>query len=302
MAMHRAFRKHGTFTYKPGATMDRHRVPGDRVAGLVQALKNMEMTHVWVRLFGAEGKENHAGTQQLVDGLKQAGFNLAGWGFCFGSNWKKDRDNSIDQCVRYGLDAFIMDAEPGRQMAGIGTSRWTESDFDSYVEAVSQHFGKDNFGISTWPMLQIQNGPNQRSVALMRLAAGRVAMFAPQAYWMRYPKAVHYNSTGLSQADFPPDDPASFVRMVVAAWRKLQFTTPLVITGQAYWGEGGLSQSMAEQKLATFASGFSAWSSIVGFNWWHAGGKETSGALQKAMSPAMTTTIAAGHLGQKPYG
>ena len=61
---------------------------------------------------------------------------------------------------------------------------------------------------------------------------------------------------------------------------------PLVITGQAYWGEGGPSQAVMEQKLATFATTFDASETIAGFNWRHAGGVGAP-----AMSPAMVTTL-----------
>ena len=48
---------------------------------------------------------------------------------------------------------------------------------------------------------------------------------------------------------------------------------PLVITGQAYWGEGAPTKSVMEEKLGAFATGFQEWGKIIGFNWWHAGAR-----------------------------
>ncbi|MCZ7593914.1 MAG: hypothetical protein M5U16_02610 [Hyphomicrobium sp.] len=125
-----------------------------------------------------------------------------------------------------------------------------------------------------------------------------MAMFAPQAYWMSYPKAVHYNTTGFKEADYPRDDPTSFVRLVIDSWRADNFTRPLVITGQAYWGEGAPQTSILEAKVARFTSQFADWSKIVGLNWWHAGGDE---ATAPAMSPAMIDTLWAAQLGSRPF-
>jgi hypothetical protein len=71
---------------------------------------------------------------------------------------------------------------------------------------------------------------------------------------------------------------------------------PLVITGQAYWGESGPGQSVMEDKLETFVETFQAWDRIVGFNWWHAGGV---GA--KAMSPVMVDLLSGANLNDKGY-
>jgi hypothetical protein len=86
------------------------------------------------------------------------------------------------------------------------------------------------------------------------------------------------------------------VRLVIDAWRKMEIENPLVITGQTYWGEGGPSQSVMEGKLRTFTTTFEGWETIVGFNWWHAGGV---GA--QAMSPDMVATLKAAKLNEKDF-
>lgn len=308
MAIHPAFRGHGTFCYLAKETMDAYRKyqspnggpPGggstwQGAGGFVQAALDMGMSHVWVRLFGDEGKMDQAATKMLVDGLRGAGINVAGWGYTHqGASWKSKGLNwATEESDRYALDAFVADLEPNRTLAGT-KSKWTQAQLNDYIAGLTQKFGRDNVGVSAWPVLKIQNDPASPSLSLMRGIAGGVAMFAPQAYWMKYPTKIHYQETGFSREEYPPDNPEAFVRLVVDAWRADGFTNPLVITGQAYWGENAPPKSVMEAKIGAFASGFREWGKIVGFNWWHAGGS-------KAMSDAMVQALIAGKLGGKPY-
>ena len=294
MAIDPAFQGHGTYTYLPEDTMrfyanyasasERRGVAG-RICdlargsaaaapvspdGLVRAFKDMDLRHVWVRLFGLEGAMPEAPTRTLVDALRSAGFHVAGWGYCHGRNMRDELATAIREARKYGLTAFVADIEPGRLLGGT-KSRWRADDFASFIDGLASAFGPESVGVSTWPVLKIQNDAEFPSVRLMETVADKVAMFAPQAYWMKYPTNVHYNSTGFNQSEFPRNDPASFVRLVTASWRRTGFDQPLVLTGQAYWGEGGPTQRELEAKLAQFASRFSEWNSISGFNWWHAG-------------------------------
>ncbi|MBO4223476.1 hypothetical protein [Bradyrhizobium neotropicale] len=316
MATHPAFIGHGTFCYLPDVTMRHYRnYPSglgsgilDRVrrflnlaapptaidpAGFVRAVKDMNMSNVWVRLFGLEGVMNPAPTRQLVDALKSAGINVAGWGYCHGKDWEAELDHAINQSRTYGLTAFVADIEPGRLLGGT-KSRWRVNDFVRLVDGLVDEFSRDNLGISTWPVLKIQDSAEFPSIDLMRHVADRVAMFAPQAYWMGYPKQVHYDATGFKETQYPRDDPSSFVRLVVDSWRALGFDQHLVVTGQAYWGEGGPSRSILERKLREFTTSYVEWHKIIGFNWWHAGN-------ELAMSRPMIDALVSAKLGQKPF-
>lgn len=318
MPMHPAFRGHGTFCYLPDETMRHYRnypvAPFDGSGffnslrgffnfgaapaavspdGFVRALKDMDMSHVWVRLFGLEGTMDPVQTRLLVDALKAANVHVAGWGYCHGKDAQKEMQTAIDQCATFGLTAFVADVEPGRLLGGT-RSKWEIDEFGDFVDGLVDNFGRDNVGISTWPVLKIQNEADFPSLKLMKHVADRVAMFAPQAYWMTYPKQVHYDATGFKEANYPKNDPASFARLVVDSWRATGFEQPLVLTGQAYWGEGAPAQSIVEGKLKTFATTYTAWSKIIGLNWWHAGGS-------KAMSPAMIDTLVSAKLGLKPF-
>jgi hypothetical protein len=202
-------------------------------------------------------------------------------------------DKAITQSNKFGLDAFIADIEPGRELGGT-KSKWQQRAFDDFIGGLSRHFGVDNLGISTWPVLKIQNDPEFPSLNLMQIAANRVAMFAPQAYWMTYPTKVHYDATGFSPSDYPRNDPVAFVRLVIDSWRADGFQQPLVVTGQGYWGEGAPPQATMELKVSSFVTGFSDWPKIVGCNWWHAGGNDF------AMSPVMIAAIAQAKLADRP--
>ena len=61
--------------------------------------------------------------------------------------------------------------------------------------------------------------------------------------------------------------------MCLDRWSKLMDGNdkPLVITGQAYWGESEFTQTAAEDKLDDFLQGWTN-NRVVGINWWHFGG------------------------------
>jgi hypothetical protein len=318
MAINPAFLGHGTFCYLPDQTMEHYRnYPNAPVSdsgflssvrrilrlapppapispdGFVRAVKDMSMSHAWVRLFGLDGIVDPAPTRMLIDALRAANVHVAGWGYCHGKDPKRDLRLALDQSQAFGLTAFVADVEPGRSLGGTN-SKWAINDFGDFIDGLADRFGRDNLGISTWPVLKIQDSPEYPSEKLMKHVADRVAMFAPQAYWMSYPKAVHYDTTGFKEADYPRDDPTSFVRLVVDSWRARGFHQHLVVTGQAYWGENSPPQSVLENKLRKFAGTYAEWSKIIGFNWWHAGN-------DLAMSPAMIEALVSAKLGSKPF-
>lgn len=292
MALHAALVGHGAFVYNATSTMNRYS-PSRDPQGTVDAFRAMGIRTAWIRLFGVSGPAHEPSTRVLIEALRGAKVKLAGWGYCHGADWRSDLDLSVRLSDHYGLEAFVADIEPGNTTPA-GKTLWTVADFRTYLKGLESHFGADRLGVSTWPVPKIQDAYD--SVKLMKLAVDYVGMFAPQAYWMKFPKSVHYNATGFKQADYPPDSPAAFVNLVIDAWRAMGIATPLTITGQAYWGENGPSQAVMEQKLARFTADFTRWRDLAGFNWWHAGGKGAA-----AMSNAMVATLTAAKLDLKPY-
>ena len=321
MAIHQAFLGHGIFTefsikpvlarFKTYASPNpTHPAPRDEIDRFIFALKDMDIRSVWIQLFSRGGdfdSKNAKLRQDLIARLGTAGIHWAGWGYCAGRNWKKDIDLIKSLRADLGMQAFVIDAEPGNTVwpdPQDKTKRlpdlWELDDFDDFTKAVHKLFGTDNLALSTWPVLKIQDDEKKQNpvIKLMRIAAPRVCLFAPQAYWMTFPKQVHYN-LGYKEKDFPRDNPASYVRLVIRSWRDLKFTNPLVISGQAYWGENSPAQKKMEAKAAQFINEFADWPEIVGFNWYHAGSKNS--AEEGSMSDAMIASIAAGKLADKPY-
>jgi hypothetical protein len=317
MTIHKAFLGHGIFT-EGSVTVVLGRYanyqspnggnPQDDVDRFILALKDMNIAAVWIQLFSRRGEfdTNHESLRQkLITKLGQAGILWAGWGYCAGNNWQRDKTLIASLKNKLGMSAFIIDAEPGNRVIPNSADSahplpdlWALNDFDQFIEANNQLFGKDNLAVSTWPVLKLQNTASNPVTQLMRIAANRVCAFAPQAYWMTFPNHVHYNA-GFSQQTYPPNDPTSYVRLVIDSWAAEGITNPLVISGQSYWGEGSPAQGIMNGKVGQFASNFGDWSKIIGFNWYHGGGANT--AADGSMSDAMIAAIGPAQLGGKPY-
>lgn len=322
MALNKAFLGHSIFTQlsirgaltrfqnygaAPGALP-----PNDtqRIDRFIQALKDMQIATVFIQLFSREGDvetnvTDRAARTNLITALGQAGINWAGWGYCAGNNCATNKNLIVSLKTGLGMLAFMIDAEPGNTVIPNPANPskplpdlWAQTDFDDFTSYLQQQFGTDNLALTTWPILQIQDGSTNPVVALMRIAAPRVGAFVPQAYWMNFPTNIHYRTLDLSPNVYPPNDPDSYVRMVIKSWSMLNFTNPLVIAGQAYWGEGGPDQPTMEAKVASFTSKFTGWQQIFGFGWYHAGQTDSP---PDAMSDAMIATIKQAKLGAKPY-
>ncbi len=319
MAINKALLRHGIFTeFSVNNALTRFAkygaAPGappptnaQRIERFIKALKDMEISTVWMQLFTRSGdvelRDNHdyrALRTSLIAALNQAQINWAGWGYCAGANWV--RDAGLIEKFRDDLHmtAFVIDAEPEE-----GKDDWTEADFDAFTGKVNQLFGADNLALSTWPILEFQDTVANPVIKYMKAAAPRVSLFAPQAYWMDYPGDPHYNDFSFKK--YPRSDPTAFVHLVIDAWKNYGFNRPLVVTGQVYWQleklrkDGGTpSQDSMAAKVYQFGKKFTDWSKIAGFNWYHAG-LDANSNLSGSMSDDMVMHIADGHFGAKAY-
>ena len=323
MAANSAFLGHGIFTefsvtralarYAHYNSPNAHPAPRDAIDRFVFALQDMGVRTVWIQLFSRDGDvepDDRSRTlrKTLIDRLGQAQIKWAGWGYCAGKRWSTDKTLIVKFKNDLQMSAFVIDAEPGNLVypnpddpdGDKLPDLWRLEDFDAFTDFVSQNFGKDNLALTTWPVLQIQDDERNGNplIKLMEIASPRISLFVPQAYWMSYPTDVHYGF-GLKERDYPRNDSISFVRLVVKSWRMLGFNDPLVIAGQAYWGEKSPAQATMEGKVKNFSAHFPDWSQIAGFGWYHAGMANT--AAEGSMSDAMITGIVAGRLGGKPY-
>jgi len=309
MSIHKAFFGHGTFTeFSVTNALDRFKnyqstnasaaPPKDSIDRFIFALTDMQISSVWIQLFSRSGDVETTPSKlklrrDLITRLGQANVAWAGWGYCAGKNWERDLKliNGFRQGL--GMSAFVIDAEPEK-----GKDVWREKDFDQFTAAISNLFGTDNLALSTWPVLRLQDEPKNPVIKFMKIAAPRVCLFAPQAYWMNFPSKPHYK-LGFKPGDYPKNDPVAYVRLVIDSWRLDGINNPLVISGQSYWGEGSPARKTMEGKVEQFVQKFADWPKIIGFNWYHGGQKST--AKVGAMSDAMIASIVRGKLGSKPY-
>jgi hypothetical protein len=252
------------------------------IGKFIKAMNDMAVKSVWLQLFNRHGEIDRDGkgaTAQLVGALKTAGIVPVGWGYCYNKNATTDLALTVTLTQKYALDAFVADVEPGNPVAGTPDD-WNTSDFENLIKELSAHFGKSNLAVSTFANM----AKHPDALPVMHVAKPHVCMYAPQVYWF-------------------DNDPAPYVRTSLSSWRNAGIATPLVATAQSYWdlGEGTPGQPVMEAKVSKFIGDFanSDYGTIVGLNWYHAGG--TNSSSSGAMSDSMIQTIAASRLNTKPF-
>ena len=256
--------------------------PALLIKQFVEAMNDMSVKSVWLQLFSANGELDQDGkgaTSALVAALRSAGIVPVGWGYCYSKNAATDLDLATRLCGTYGIDAFVADVEPGNTVHS-QPDTWDPAAFEILIKGLSTKFGKDNLGISTFASMKL----HPDALKIMLVAQPYVCMYAPQVYWF-------------------DNDPAIYLRNSLATWRAAGISTPIVATAQSYWdiGEGTPSQGVMEGKVKKLISDFTDddWLKLIGLNWYHAGGQNTSNS--GAMSDPMIAAIVAGRLNDKSY-
>lgn len=259
---------HGTFIYQPENAISKYGSP----SGIVGALKDMRMSHVWLRAHNKNGLWKKGPNQKIADACRQGGLSVGVWGWCDGNNVSRDLRNANAAIAAYSPDIYIADIEHK-----VGGANWSVSAarmFGSELRASNRDLplAVSSFGYIDWHLPEI-----------MTALDTYVDYFAPQVYWFWYPNQRMINqTTGISGVQ--KKKPADYARLCLHHWKKA-VTKPLILTGQAYWGEAtGWTQSVAEGKLGQFLSEFDSYDQIVGLNWW-------SFADSKAMSASMAKAI-----------
>lgn len=278
-----SFRRHGTFVYDPVTTKSQYGSHANVAAAMVRA----GMSHCWVRIHG-RGPHDVARrrvTNDLIAACRAEGIAVAGWGWCQGENPANEATMALNALSQHGLSDYIADIEPGHS-----NSQWTSTeiaDFCRRVRAgVTGGFAVSGFALIDW------HEPH-----LMSAAAPYVDAFAPQIYWFSYPNArMASQFRRPNGSEYRVRIASEYAELCLDRWARLIANSPkpLILTGQAYWGEGGFTQQMAEAKLAEFLESFSSYNRVAGINWWHFGGGE-------GMSHAMLESIASKDLGNKQY-
>lgn len=277
--MEQAVSGHGAFIYNAEATIRRYGSP----ALVAAALKDCDMQHAWVRIHGA--REPHAGThtRSLIDALKNSGIAVAGWGWCQGDQITVEVELALTSLSQFELDHYVADVEDG-----VAGANWTAGEVRAFFGSLRESLPEAQIGVSTFGFIP------WHKPKLMQAAEEFVDFFAPQVYWFWFPNAKMLKAVGASASDYPLDSPSSYARLCLDAWRET-VGKPLVVTGQAYWGESpDFTQGTADAKVASFVEKFDRWGDLQGLNWWHMGGKG-----QSAMSFAMYQAIKAARLNGK---
>jgi hypothetical protein len=280
-----SFRKHGTFVYEVPETVARYGT--NKLT--IEAMTAAGMTHAWVRIhsktaYGAAAKKVIA---QFVDDVQTAGIAVAGWGWCQGDSPTADAKLALKELAFFGLKDYVADIEQG-----VHGANWKTTEIKDFCSAIKDDL-TGSFGITTFPLI------NWHEPELMKAALPFVDMFNPQVYWHHFPNAKmvkQFKRPG--GAAYGKDNAPEYAELCLDLWDKLMAGDPkdLVITGQAYWGEGEppFSQDDAEEKLDEFLAGWNGYGRVIGLNWWHFGGG-------KSMSHRMRDSINKAKLGAKTY-
>ena len=277
--MEKAVFGHGVFIYDAAATISRYGSP----ALVADALKELDMQHAWVRIHGATQAHAATHTLPLIDALRNNGIAVAGWGWCQGDQISVEVELALTALSRFELDHYVADIEDG-----VSEANWTVAEIRNFLGPLRDALPDAQLGVSTFGFIQ------WHKPRLMEAAAEFADFFAPQVYWFWFPTSRMLEAVEASPEEYPLDSAASYARLCMDAWSKI-VDKPLVLTGQAYWGEiPDYTPDIADAKLARFVETFDRWGNLQGLNWWHMGGRG-----QHAMSFGMYQAIKAARLNGK---
>lgn len=280
-----AFRKHGTFVYEVPATIARY---GSTVL-VVEAMQKAQMTHAWVRIHAQSAYSAAAKTiiRDFIGALQASGIAVAGWGWCQGSSPLSEAKLAVRELAWFGLTDYVADIEQG-----VHGANWTVNEIQTFCRHVRTNV-TGSFGVTTFPLI------DWHEPQLMKAALPFVDMFNPQVYWHHFPnqKMVKQFKRANGTA-YVKDKSYEYADLCLDRWDILMDGTPkdIVITGQAYWGEGEppFTRPEAEEKLDEFLGAWAGYGRVIGLNWWHFGGGES-------MTHRMLDSITKAKLGAKAY-
>jgi hypothetical protein len=216
----------------------------------------------------------------LISALKNEGIAVAGWGWCQGEHISVEVELALTTLSEFGLEHYVADVEDG-----VNSANWSVSEVKTFFRSLREALPNSQIGVSSFGFIP------WHKPQLMKAADPFVDFFAPQVYWFTFPTPKILNAVGASPSEFPLNSPASYARLCIREWKKT-VSKPLVMTGQAYWGEAAdYTQGIADAKVTSFIEKFDKWDQLQGLNWWHIGGKS-----QNAMSFGMYQSIKAARL------
>ena len=264
---------HGVFVYDPKFAIQKYSSAKD----VANVAVDMGMKHAWLRVHNASGLWRTPENMALAEALNTQGISVGIWGWNDGNNVSRDIDNAIEAIRRYNPKCYIADIENG-----VSGASWNASKAIKFGEAVKTELADRPLVVSSFGYIPAHEPE------IMAALDAYADYFAPQVYWFWFPKP--YMLTPPALAHLPENNAAAYAKVCLYHWREI-VTKPLVLTGQAYWGEAsGWSQQRAEAKLEEFLLGFDDYGQLAGINWWNF-------ADSKAMSSAMVAAIKGANLG-----
>jgi hypothetical protein len=267
---------HGVFVYDPREAIAKH----GTWDGVAKAIVDLDMSHAWIRAHDKNGLWRTQENKALSSALRARGIRVFAWGWCDGNSVERDLANVETTLSEYSPDGYVADIEHG-----VHGANWTTARINSFCSKARTLIGDKPFVLSTFGFVPYHE-PH-----LMKAADAYVDAFAPQVYWFWFPKEAMFGQPG-AHGNYRTNHAADYARLCIDVWKHV-VTKPLVLTGQAYWGESdGWTQAIAERKIQEFIDGFDRYDQIAGLNWWHLAGDE-------AMSADMATRITAAKLGSR---
>jgi Uncharacterized protein conserved in bacteria (DUF2272)/Bacterial SH3 domain len=267
---------HGVFVYDPREALTKHGT-WDAAA---KAVADMDMRHAWIRAHSRDGLWRTPENKALAAALKARGISVFAWGWCDGNSVDQDLGNVQSTLAEFSPDGYVADIENG-----VSGANWNTTRINKFCTKTRELLAGKPFIVSTFGFLPYHE-PH-----LMEAANPFVDAFAPQVYWFWFPNAGMLDQPGATD-QYRTNNAADYARLCIDVWKHV-VNKPLVLTGQAYWGEAsGWTQSPAERKLKEFIDEFDRYDAIVGLNWWHFAGS-------KAMSSDMAARISGARLSSR---
>jgi len=266
---------HGTFVYDPNNALNEY----GSAKSVVDAMIKMGMSHAWLRVHTKNGAWRSESNKLLANEIKNRGLSLGVWGWNDGNNISRDISNAKTAISSYKPDMYIADIEHG-----VSGANWNPQKAKTFCSAVKDELGDKPLTVSSFGYIPYHEPE------IMSAVDDIADYFAPQVYWFWFPKPYMLQDPKLS--DLPTNNAASYSKVSLHEWREV-VTKPLILTGQAYWGEAqGWTQSQSEKKLKEFIDGFKDFDDIAGLNWWNF-------ADSRAMSSKMEKMIAEANFAEK---
>jgi len=250
----------------------------------VARFKEWGLNHVWIRIVGKKGWSNTQTKQQARDFMQaclESKINVGAWGFIY------DEDSQPDKYAHYvvqyvqelGITCFIHNAEFDHE----DDSLIIELEHaHKYWNVIESEIPDICHGLSTYW------NPNYHPNFPWKVYVDHINFIAPQIYHVK-------------------KDPIATIKKGI--YLNSKFNLPIVVTGQAFWSELGLTEIEATKDFVIICNkwnielnnfilrndvshingtetdkikaieegkGKPSKAPVIGVNWWHAGGSRTS--------------------------